>query len=544
MGEDDSRDQMIRAKTVPALVLALSLCAIAAIVLLQAYASAGSDAQLSIERLDLALTDLQTAPFASSATTGGSPAQARAEIKDGKRRVAQALASLRQNSPSPLLDQVTGPLRANYAVLGQIYEIGAVEGGFGKRAAHLAGVARGSKNRVEGVLAEASRGYDSRASTADIRATVGSAAAILLLLIAFLVFYRRSARLATANAEEARTDPLTGLGNRRALLDDLEDRLPGTSDGVQLAIAMFDLDGFKQYNDTFGHPAGDALLARLGRRLGLAVAKAGTAYRMGGDEFCVLALVQVDGGERMVQICEDALTESGDAFEIGCSHGLTLVPSQASSFEEALELADRRMYEDKAGRSSASRQSADVLLEVLNERDFELREHISGVAAQALATGEKLGLSTHELWRVGLAAELHDIGKTAIPDALLDKPGPLDEEEWKFMHRHTVIGERIVRAAASLAPTAGLVRSSHERFDGGGYPDGLRGEAIPLGARIIAVSDAYEAMVTGRPYRDAISVEDTLEELRRCSGSQFDPRVVDAFMAVSAEPDFVLPAAA
>jgi two-component system cell cycle response regulator len=164
------------------------------------------------------------------------------------------------------------------------------------------------------------------------------------------------------------------------------------------------------------------------------------------------------------------------------------------------------------------------------------------VADMAALTAERLGLSGHELWRIGLAAELRDVGKTAIPDAILNNLGPLDEDEFRFMRRHTAIGERILLAAPSLAPTAELVRSSHERFDGTGYPDGLRGSAIPLGSGIIAVCDAFEAMVSGRPYRDAIPEGDALDELRDCSGTQFDPRVVEAFCALLDERGSLLPA--
>jgi HD-GYP domain-containing protein (c-di-GMP phosphodiesterase class II) len=130
------------------------------------------------------------------------------------------------------------------------------------------------------------------------------------------------------------------------------------------------------------------------------------------------------------------------------------------------------------------------------------------------------------------AAELHDVGKLAIPDAILDKPGPLDEHEWGFMRRHTIVGERIVASATSLRDVAPIVRASHERWDGGGYPDRIAGEAIPLGARIIAVCDAYDAMITTRPYRSGMIEEEALVELQRCSGSQFDPRVVAAFVRV------------
>jgi two-component system, cell cycle response regulator len=143
-------------------------------------------------------------------------------------------------------------------------------------------------------------------------------------------------------------------------------------------------------------------------------------------------------------------------------------------------------------------------------------------------------MSPEDLDEVARAAELHDVGKVAIPDAILNKPGPLDESEWNFMRRHTVIGERILLSAPALRPVARLVRSSHERWDGGGYPDGLRGDEIPLGARVVAVCDAFDAMTTERPYREPIPESQALAELRRCAGTQFDPMVVDAFCRVIA----------
>jgi len=166
---------------------------------------------------------------------------------------------------------------------------------------------------------------------------------------------------------------------------------------------------------------------------------------------------------------------------------------------------------------------------VITEQNAFLDEHVERVAELAGAVAEALGQPDHEVWRVRLAARLHDVGKTAIPAGILNKPGPLDEGEWEFMHRHPLIGERIVLAAPALAGTAPLIRSSHERVDGRGYPDGLVGEDIPLGARIIAVCDAFDAMTSERPYRGPMNVAAALEELRGHVGTQFDGTVVEAF---------------
>jgi len=214
---------------------------------------------------------------------------------------------------------------------------------------------------------------------------------------------------------------------------------------------------------------------------------------------------------------------------------VVLLPEEADSPTLALQLADRRMYARKGGRRmSAGRQSRDVLLRTLSERRPDLQVRLRDVGALALAVGRELHMGPEALDEVARAAELHDVGKIAVPDAILDKPGPLDPVEWSFMRRHPLIGERILLAAPALRPVARLVRSSHERWDGGGYPDGIRGDEIPLGARVVAVCDAFDAMTTERPYRELLPEAEAIQELRRCAGTQFDPMVVDAFCRVIA----------
>jgi HD-GYP domain-containing protein (c-di-GMP phosphodiesterase class II) len=178
-----------------------------------------------------------------------------------------------------------------------------------------------------------------------------------------------------------------------------------------------------------------------------------------------------------------------------------------------------------------TRQSKDVLVRALSERSPELFTHLAGVAELAEMTARRLGLGDEEAEQVRHAAELHDIGKVAIPDMILAKNGPLDPGEWEFIRRHTLIGERIIAAAPALGPVARLVRSSHERWDGTGYPDKLSEQAIPLGARVVGVADAFDAMTSERPYSPGVAPSVALAELRRCAGSQFDPVVVEAFCA-------------
>jgi diguanylate cyclase (GGDEF)-like protein len=328
----------------------------------------------------------------------------------------------------------------------------------------------------------------------------------------------------------AMTDSLTGLPNRRQLMADLESAM----DNEGAALALFDLDGFKAYNDTFGHLAGDALLTRLGHQLGEAAAETGAAYRLGGDEFCVLA-----SGEKTAATMEaaaEALCERGGAFAISSSHGVVTLGEDVHKPEDALRVADQRMYEKKnGGRRSAGDESKAVLIRALSERHPDLTEHSADVSRMAELVARELDVAEDQLEPIRHAAELHDVGKVGIPDAILNKPAALDEEEWAFMRRHTIIGERIIAGAPSLAQVSRLVRASHERWDGTGYPDGLKGAECPVGSRIIGVCDAFDAMVTDRPYAAGRSTTAALEELRRCSGGQFDPAVVEAFCTVIAE---------
>lgn len=358
-----------------------------------------------------------------------------------------------------------------------------------------------------------------------------------VIMLRLLLTWRENAALLRASRQEALTDALTGLANRRSLAVELERRMSRAEDQRPYVLALFDLDGFKHYNDSFGHPTGDALLQRLGCKLRREMEDKGTVYRMGGDEFCALIDVLDNPGSAdeaaagmTVEAAAAALTEHGDGFVIRCSYGSILLPAEAQSAEAALRLADQRMYAQKRGdRASASRQSADVLLRALTERNLELGSHLRDVADLACAVARRMGLPEEEIENIRQAAELHDLGKVAIPDEILFKPGPLSDSEWAFIRRHTLIGERIAGAAPALRRVAKLVRSTHENFDGSGYPDGLAGQAIPLGSRIIYVCDAFDAMTSDRTYCAAMDEAAALAELHRCAGTQFDRDVVEHF---------------
>jgi diguanylate cyclase (GGDEF)-like protein len=346
------------------------------------------------------------------------------------------------------------------------------------------------------------------------------------------------AKLRAAQRESeaaAMTDSLTGLANRRALMADLAGAMSAARGGRPSLLMLCDLNGFKNYNDAFGHAAGDALLARLGNQLRERLGDAGACYRLGGDEFCVLAPLGAHHQLELEALASAALSERGEGFSISTSYGSALIPEEATSPEESLRVSDQRMYARKnGGRRSAGMQSRDVLLQALSERYPDLTAHMSDVAELAVEVSAAIGLSEAECEQVRQAAELHDVGKVAIPDAILNKPGPLDDAERGFVERHTIVGERIVAAAPSLAQVARLVRATHERFDGHGYPDALAGEEIPLGARIIFACDAFHAIISERPYAPARTPAEALAEVVRCAGSQFDPRVVGVLQTVCA----------
>ena len=314
--------------------------------------------------------------------------------------------------------------------------------------------------------------------------------------------------------EQALTDPLTGLGNRRKLAEDLAERLPRVSPETPLVLMLFDLDGFKSYNDTLGHQAGDALLTRLGAKLEAAVAPLGSAYRLGGDEFCVLLPVASEDLRDAMTAAAAALEEERGTIAISASCGAVLLPHEASTPDYALQLADKRMYARKHGRPSRARdQVHDVLVTVMGAAHPGLSAHAGRVAALAEPVGRRLGMDTQQLDELVQAADLHEVGV-------------LDAAE-----RARAAAERILDTASALRPIAVVVRAIDERWDGDGGPDGLAREEIPLASRIIAVCDTFDDLTAGGGDRPAQSPEAACERLRPDAGSRFDPAVVDAFIA-------------
>ena len=267
----------------------------------------------------------------------------------------------------------------------------------------------------------------------------------------------------------------------------------------------------------------------------------GTAYRLGGDEFCVL-LPALGELHQAVEAAAGALQERGETFAITASCGAVLLPDEATTPEYALQLADKRMYKHKHGRPSGAREQAhDVLVHILRAKQQGLPTHSSGVAQIAVPIGRRLGMNAEQIDELARAAALHDIGKVGIPDAILDKARSTRCRRVELHPPAHVARRAHPQRRPALRPVATIVRASHERWDGGGYPDGLHGNEIPLAARIIAVCDAYDAIVTDRCYRSSRPPEVARQELRRESGHQFDPAVVAVFLEVLDRPDAEAP---
>jgi diguanylate cyclase (GGDEF)-like protein len=396
-------------------------------------------------------------------------------------------------------------------------------------------VVRGRTRRALFVLLPIAAGVAALISTLTLGVTAGEAGVVVAAAAGLWLWLGTVRTRVEESRRLALTDDLTGLGNRRRLLGDLEQAIGAGTDHSPSALAMFDLDGFKAYNDTHGHPAGDALLARLGSRLGATFAESGAAYRLGGDEFCVLLHGSPTELEGELAAALTALTE--EEADVRPSYGFALLPREARDPSSALRIVDQRMYAQKDDRrASTKRQARDILLAVLDQHAPDLRAHSDWVSDLARAVGQRLGLSRERVEEIALAADLHDIGKAVVPRSILEKPGPLDKTEWEIMRRHTAVGEAILAAAPALRSVAALVRSTHERMDGTGYPDGLAGEDIPLGARIVAVCDAFDAMTSDRAYRAAMTRQAALAELEAGAGTQFDPAVVEAARAALEHP--------
>ena len=317
-----------------------------------------------------------------------------------------------------------------------------------------------------------------------------AAAAILTVLVRLAVTLRENKRLLETASGAALTDALTGLQNRRALLRDLEGMVATAASDDPIALVLFDLNGFKSYNDRFGHPAGDALLQRLGLRLQAVEDSGARVYRLGGDEFSLLARADVSTAASLIDRAVQALSEDTEGFSVSASFGAAFIPEDAADVSEALRLADVRLYSRKATFYADNDHPHEELLRVLDARDPSSAP-VRRVAAEiAAGLAEAAGLEPHEQLEIVRSTLLRDVGTLALPDDVAHPTRLLAEAEMQLVHQHPLIGERILSAMPALRPLAPVVRSSYENWDGTGFPDGLAGAHIPLAARIVAVSAA------------------------------------------------------
>ncbi|MDX6616187.1 MAG: hypothetical protein QOD60_1278 [Solirubrobacterales bacterium] len=381
-----------------------------------------------------------------------------------------------------------------------------------------------------------------------------------LLVAALLIRSMRGRveRLISQLFDSARIDPLTKLLNRRGFREllDLEMERARRSE-LPMAVVIGDLDFFKEVNDRLGHPAGDAALRRVGAAVEETMRRIDAAARVGGEEFAmILPDTDAEGAlalaERMRQTIEGEF--AGDQVPVTISLGVAGYPEHAETAGAILRAGDEALYAAKergrnqtvihnpdavqAMRGRARAVSGERYLAILLNLSEAVDLRLSGSARHSETVGRyaemmagELGLPGTQVRRVKLAGILHDIGKISVPDSILSKPGSLSDDEWEIVKQHPEQGALILEHP-DLDDVCSWVGSHHERPDGKGYPRGLSGQDLPLEARILAVADAFEAMTSDRSYRLSIGLDAAREELRRCAGSQFDPRVVDALLAV------------
>ena len=363
------------------------------------------------------------------------------------------------------------------------------------------------------------------------------------------------AQLFERMSELSITDDLTGLYNRRHFHEALETEIQRTQRyGRSFSLVMLDLDGFKEYNDKFGHASGDVVLKSFAQALRSALRKSDMAFRYGGDELTIiLPATDADRAGKIIRRVRSRWLGAPEAqypapeTPLGFSAGIAQFPENAETVDGLIFLTDIALYQSKREGGSSAMLASDLrtlLPEVLgwatleqvyalaitvDGRDPHTPGHSKRVATASEMVGKAIGVSQKELADLHVASLLHDIGKVSIADSILTKPGELTGDEWELLRSHSAEGARIVGHVTGLAVLAPMILHHHERYDGTGYPDGLKGQDIPLGARIIGVADAYDTMTTPRPYRYVMSQDEALGELRRCSGAQFDPEFIEAF---------------
>src|SRR3954452_2024346 len=323
------------------------------------------------------------------------------------------------------------------------------------------------------------------------------------------------------------------LGTRDELSEGVAAAAAGLDDERAVLLLVLDLDDFRRYNAEHGYPAGDAVLDDVADRL---PDRDGAAFALGADAYALVLDGTPEDLWRRAAAALWSLDPGAGGPELRCSFGAAVLTDATAHAGTALAQAEDRLASQRNRAPSVAERYGELILEILRAQQPDTSDHALDVAQLAAGVAARLGIDPLDRGLVRRTAELHDVGKIAIDPAIVGKPGPLDDDEWAKMRRHTIIGDDLLLAAPPLRAVAPLVRSTHERWDGGGYPDGLAGEEIPLAARIVAACDAYDAMTTDRVYRAGMSPADARAELQRCSGTQFDSTVVAALIAELMEP--------
>ncbi len=457
------------------------------------------------------------------------------------------------NADSPIvarLDKKAGPLYVR-----QIENIAELKGLWQEEKDKLAKSGLGvlypfkSHNKLIGILGLGEKQSGSPYSHEDIQLLAGIANQAGIIIENAQLYYRAKTR--------ANTDELTGLYNHRSFHERLEQEIArGSRFGGTFSLIMMDIDLFKAYNDIYGHLAGDQVLRKVGHYLESSIRSIDLAFRYGGEEFAViLPEARLDDAYKVAERIRKTIESktSSRAMPITTSLGVGNWPNDGVMKEEVIGLADAALYRAKQTGRNRTCLSSDVLKPETSQIGIELETrpralsiiyalaatvdakdsytygHSRKVSEYAVALAEKLSLDSEKLSTVRAASLLHDIGKVGVPDSILNKKEPLTEEEWKPIKSHPKLGVEILRHVIDLANCLPAIMHHHERYDGSGYPAGLKGEKIPLEARILSVADSYDAMTSPRPYREQLKMEDAIDELRRCAGTQFDPEIVELF---------------